>query len=576
MLPPLKASASPTDAQGMGTSAADLPWDEGPGLAEAARRYWWLLLASALVLGSAGYGLSLLRPVTYEATARLLLSDPSQQSLFDTENDGDAVRYLLNQVTRIKSRSVAERASELLDDEVSADTVRRSIEVASEAENDLVTVTASAATAELAAGIANAVGNAYQDEVRDQVQDTADRALNRLEASASALRERLERLDERIEQDPDDAVLLAQRDAVLTQLGVLTSRQDQIAVEASLYGSGVELFEQASVPSEPADQGAGRMGALGAVVGLTLGMGAAWLLLARRESVDHSQDPAVVLGSPLLGAVPDFDAIGVTAPLPTLTDPRSPAAEAYQFVVASLASQMRATGGNTILLTSPQPGDGKSVTALNLAIAASRDGRDVLVVDADARVGGLSRLSKTDGGPGLHEVQADPDNLLWSASRREMPDAPGVEVVPRGSEIADPAGFFRTRGFAGAMQRFRDYADLVIVDSPPLLAVSDTSAIAAHVDGVILVVAQGTPLAVLHDASERLKLLDVPLLGYIFNRADERSSPYAYRYDYGASAAPPRDPSSNGHKTLAHATRPWSGSIPATSRSRGVRLGRIS
>jgi len=239
-----------------------------------------------------------------------------------------------------------------------------------------------------------------------------------------------------------------------------------------------------------------------------------------------------VLQAPLLGAVPDFKTLDIDGTLPTVTDPRSPAAEAYQFVVALLANQLNSRDEpGVILVTSPQPGDGKTVTAVNLAVAASRDERNVLLVDADARVAGTSRLVGVEKGPGLHELQQDPENLVWSQSRRDMPNVPSLEIVPTGSEIADPAGFFRTTGFATAIQRIRDYADFVVIDTPPLLAVSDTAAIAEHVDGIVLVIAQGTSITILQEVKERLALMNAPLLGYIFNRADARSAPYAYRYD---------------------------------------------
>jgi Mrp family chromosome partitioning ATPase len=109
-------------------------------------------------------------------------------------------------------------------------------------------------------------------------------------------------------------------------------------------------------------------------------------------------------------------------------------------------------------------------------------------------------------------------------------------VVPGGAEVADPAAFFRSVKFRRILQRMRDHADLVIIDSPPLLAVSDTLAIAREVDGIVLVVDQGMSLDALAEARRRLDFVVTPVLGYVFNRADAGSelyAPYAYSMPQG-------------------------------------------
>jgi Mrp family chromosome partitioning ATPase len=82
-------------------------------------------------------------------------------------------------------------------------------------------------------------------------------------------------------------------------------------------------------------------------------------------------------------------------------------------------------------------------------------------------------------------------------------------------------------------------ADLVVLDSPPILAVADTSAIAGQVDGIVVVVAKGTPLKTLEEVRERLEFVGTPVLGYVFNRADTRAGSYGYGYGYGYGGSPP-------------------------------------
>lgn len=509
--------------------SVDALWDDGPGVMAAVRRYRvWVVLAGILVAALAA-GLSLLRPPSYQATATLFLSAPDAANAFA---DDDADRRVLNQVARLRSRDVASATAQALGGGLDTEAVLDATAVDAEQDNDVITVTATAATAQGAAALANGLATAYMDSVEAQVQAASDEVLADLAESSTDLRERLADLEGQLQRRPEDGALIAQRDAVAAQLAALSARADQAAVDASLYGSGVQLFERAVPPEQPLSSGLVRNTVAGLLLGLGLGAGVAWRRLRSNPKALQRHDPATVLGIPFLGSVPKFDALGVKGIAPTISEPRSPAGEAYQFLIASIAARLRHQGGHVIAVTSPQPGDGKTVTALNLAVAASRDERDVLLVDGDARVKGLSRLtSSNDGGAGLAELQQDPDNLIWSGSRRDLADAPGVEVVPVGGEITDPAGFFRTKGFISAMRRIRDHADLVIIDCPPVLAVSDALAIAEHVDAIVLVVAQGTPVSVLEEVRDRTAVLSTPFVGYVFNRADEEGAPYAYHYD---------------------------------------------
>jgi tyrosine-protein kinase len=243
-----------------------------------------------------------------------------------------------------------------------------------------------------------------------------------------------------------------------------------------------------------------------------------------------------VLGVPLLGVIPEFAKVGTKSFTPALTDPGSTAAEAYQFVVASLGFALQEAPGAMVVVTSANKGDGKSITTLNLAAAAAKEGRRVLMVDADERMRGLTNHSAAAPSPGLTDLalktaSMDECTRLWPA-----PDGLRLSLVPAGSALEDTAGFFRTTAFQDAMKKVREGSDLLLVDSPPMLAVSDTSAIAAQADGIVLVVLKGTPLRHLEEVRSQLEFFKAPLLGYVFNRAEAGTGRYGYKYSYGYNA----------------------------------------
>lgn len=506
-----------------------------PTLTDIVRQSWLLLLAASVIAGGIGFALSPLQPVRYQSDARLLLADPRSESLFrdGTTIAGDRTRYVGNQAEFLASTPVLERAVALIGSGT-VKTVRERLSVRPSADLDIITIRASDPTAEGAAALANAVASAYQELVLADVQTNAAEAATELNEAQGALRGRIAELETTLAGQTGSEALQVERDAAVSQLVSLEGRARQIAVDAALYGSGVTLFEPAEAPDGRTQPKPVRNAVIAALLGLLAASALAWWRAEHARSIDGRQDAAPVLGAPLLGEVPDFSAVGVDGFAPALTAPTSPAGEAYQFLVAALEFALERTDGRTVVVTSARPGDGKTVTALNLAIAAARDEGEVLLVDADVRRQGLTRLTEISPAPGLTDLADEHEPLETCLASVPLADDRRLPVVPCGSSVPDAAGFFRTPGFRKALTRIRERADLTILDAPPLLAVADASAVASQADGIVIVVLQGTPRRLLEEVRERLDFVGTPVLGYVFNRAPIRSR-RQYGYHYGSS-----------------------------------------
>ena len=533
----------------MGLASDDIVWEQRPGLLQGVRRYWWLVVLCVAAGVGAGYGLSALLQTRYTASAEMLLRTPGTQGVLGEDTDYvDPQRHVVNQAQRVMSTPVLRLAARSLDG-MDVETLRDVLDIDASVETDVITVNAEAASPDAAAETANAVTAAYEDVVRRDTMAVAQRTVDELQVAADDARERLAELEEELADDPGNPVLRGQADALIQQLGILEARIEQITVNASLYGSGVEYVEDAEPPERPSKPNRIRNAMAGGIFAMAGAAGLAWLLENRRRRVDDVKDPAAVLHAPLLGSVPAFDAVGVTDHMPMISAPRSAAAEAYHLAALSLHASVPEDEdeGSVILVTSAEPGDGKTVTAMNLALASRYGDRGVIVVDADARMRGLSRLSGFASDVGLKELHEAGDALTWYEYRHELDGTEDVEVLPVGGEILDPPAFFQSSGFERVIRRLREHAGVVIIDSPPLLAVADTIAIARHVDGIVLVVNKGAPLAALEEVRRQLSFVDAPLLGYIVNRADVRSAPYAsYAYEGPAEPASSRRNDSTG------------------------------
>lgn len=525
-------------------------WEMGPGLLESVWKYRKLVIITVIVAGAVGFGASFLQSTMYEGEASMILADPRNSGVFRDESRIviDPSRYVRNQAERIESTAVLARAAQLEGGRVSIEDLRERVTAEPSTNLDLITIRALDPTAGGAASLANSVGEAYQQIVSEEVQANAARAIAELDSQIAELQAQIDELDARLATDPGNSAIKAQRDAATGQLVNLSGRSDQIAVDAALYGSGVELFESAEVPESPAQPKPIRNGALAAVLGMMAASAWAWWRADKNEVMEDRNDPAPILGAPLLAEIPDFEAVGIKDPLPTANSPGSAVAEAYQFLSNSIDFALPQEGSKVILVTSPLPADGKSITAANLAVAAAgQPDREVILVDSDERVRGLSRLFNVNDKPGLTDIAAA-NGELTAAFFNGFAGHRGkrLKFIPAGSPAGDTASFFRSPHFRTALQALRGDSRFVILDSPPLLGVADASAMAGQVDGIVLVVNRGTPAQILEDTRLHLAFVGAPLLGYVFNRSEGKSGKYgygkyAYKYRYGYGYASPNE-----------------------------------
>lgn len=515
-----------------------------PGLLSVLWKHKRLVVALTLLFGIVGWGASHLQPTMYNAQASVLLDDPRSSSVFDERRQTvlDPARYVRNRAEVMTSLGVLQATSEAIDGRLSVEEIRSRVTVAASRDLDLVTIDALDSTPAGAAEVANELVAAYERQVTQESRDSSDDTTKELNESRESLKEQMDSLEDDIAGAKEgDTELVAglntQRTALSTQLLTLDSQIDQITVDAALYGSGVQLFEQAQPPISPAQPRPVGAALVAAFLGFLVGMALAWWRAENRQNANDRLDPAHVLGIPLLGEVPEFPSTGVMGRLPAHEAGHTMAGEAYHFLVSSLGFALDEEGGATVLVTSARPGDGKTVTVANLAISAMRDGRRVLLVDADERARGLTNLTGVPPEPGLTDLANENLDVSLATAHMALGDGKCLDLVPAGHRLEDPASFFRTGQFRQAITRVKQDVDLLIIDSPPLLAVSDTSAIASQADGIVIVVSRGTPIRLLREVRERLEFIGTPALGYVFNRADLRRKGYGYgEYGYGREA----------------------------------------
>ncbi|MFT4555412.1 MAG: succinoglycan biosynthesis transport protein ExoP [Planctomycetaceae bacterium] len=240
---------------------------------------------------------------------------------------------------------------------------------------------------------------------------------------------------------------------------------------------------------------------------------------------------------PILGSVPSFDAkaLGISgSPLQTALcyfhRPGSPEAEAYRSFRTSFLVTL-SEGQRIIQVTSPEPGDGKSTLISNLAIAMAQSGKQVLLIDSDLRRPTIHTLFGMRRDIGVTEVLSGEIDLL-TAAQQSVVD--GLSVLTCGSLPSNPAEMLASGSYAKMLRDAEHEFDIVLVDTPPLLAVSDPCIVAPNTDGLVLVLRMGKNKR--NSARRATELIDtnnIRVIGVVCNGTSAAAEGYSYKETYG-------------------------------------------
>jgi capsular exopolysaccharide synthesis family protein len=213
--------------------------------------------------------------------------------------------------------------------------------------------------------------------------------------------------------------------------------------------------------------------------------------------------------------------------------------EAYGSLQTNVAFSRRDTPLKTLVFTSPLPGDGKTTTAVNFALAVTQRGLKVLLVDADVRRGIVHTVLEAAQTPGLSEVLAGTVPLEQACRPVIVGDRCTLHVLPTGRLPGSPSGMLESPQMRDFLARVREDYDLVVFDTPPVNILTDAALLGAQADGVLIVVRAGvTDAAALAYAAEQLGHVGASVVGVVLNDIDFRrdvgyDSTYRY-YNYDA------------------------------------------
>jgi capsular exopolysaccharide synthesis family protein len=356
---------------------------------------------------------------------------------------------------------------------------------------------------------------------------------------------------------------LTRKPKVLNDVYTLVETRLQDArIAESAANPGVSIIDRPNAPTTPVWPRRGLLLAVGCCVGLLAGFGLAWLRDGNDRAIHSRADVTRAVELPVLGVIPHIryfstwngekDSVLLSGAPPAArltpggrsqsvaeisTDELTSVGavlEAYTWLETSLTFTGLEQEPRTLAFTSAMAGEGKTITAANMAIATAGHGRRVLVIDADLRRGRLHKAFGIAVGPGLADVLAGKVPIHDAIVGVPVGGDVIVDVLPRGRQPAHPTAMLKVPTLPTLIRAMHTRYDLVILDSPPVNLVSDALLIGKLVDGVIVVARAGvTDAAALAEAVRHLRGANAPLLGVLLNDIDmQRDSSYddSYRY----------------------------------------------
>jgi succinoglycan biosynthesis transport protein ExoP len=333
---------------------------------------------------------------------------------------------------------------------------------------------------------------------------------------------------------------IAERDIARDAFRTLLERQTEVLIEDAVEENKVEVLDYAAGAVQIAPQTTRTM-IFALVVGLLASLGLALVLELTDVTIHSPEDLQGDLQLPFLGMVPVVDD-RADDHLVTAKAPKSPPAEAYRTLRSNINFSLLDQPAKTFLITSAGAGEGKSMTAANLAVAMAQAGRSVIIVDSDMRRPELHQFYETPGSPGLTDL------LTGEASLSDVlheTGIPNLRLIPSGAPPPNPAELLSSDRMGEVLKELERESDVCILDSPPVLAVTDAMVLSARVDQTVLVAESGR---VTKDAFREMKRLIQTargnILGVVINKMRPKSSDYYYYYYYSADD---EFEESNGH-----------------------------
>ena len=483
------------------------------------QRKWWVGSIAVLVL-VLSLAFSLTAHKQYSATAQLLVQPSVNANALSATQQPVTQTDVQTELQLVTSAPVqqAVRAQLKSTPAVSASEV---------GQTNVMAITATSGVPSQASLVANLYANAF-------VQYRQAVASRNLESAEAQLRSQISSIGQQLGSFHGNTTS-PEASALFNQQAVLKEQLAQMQVSGAVDTGEVVLVTPAQTPVSPSSPKPVQDALLGLAVGLALGLAVAFLLNSLDDRLTSKESAEHVGGGPVLAMTPVVASWRRQTQKPvvvSLTEPTSPAAESYRSLRTSLQFARQEQQLRSLVVTSPGVGDGKTSTLANLGVVFAQAGERVVLVSCDLRRPRIGEFFELDEQAGLTSVLAGQRTL-----EEVILPVPGIDrlsLLPAGPVPPNPAELLNSASAQKIFARLRDDFDLVLIDSPPVLPVTDAAILSQHADATLMLAAAGqTRRGDLRRAVEKLDQVGATILGIVLNKVTRHSGRnYGYGYSY--------------------------------------------
>jgi len=496
------------------------------------RKWLWLIVLCTLLAGGIAYFVSKNMTPIYEASSTLRVNQASNPATTVAYADVlTSERLARTYATLLTSRPVLEETASRLGIELEglADTVS----VTPVRDTLLLEIKVEGPDPKLIADIANVLPQVFIDRDREQQLGQVSQWREGLEAEIEATLADIARTQEDLKtaDETQKTRLEASLAQYRTTYSTLLASAQQARISEAQATNNLVVSEPAVVPEDPVRPRTLTNTLLAAVIGAMLAVGAAFLIEYLDDTVKTPDDIERITGLSTLGAIARLRETGGTRQLIAWLRTKAPESEAYRTLRTNIQFSSVDKPVRTLLVTSSSPGEGKSTTTANLAVVLAQTNQKVIVVDTDLRRPVLHRVFSVPNNTGLTTALLAGET--WTIEEHLQPtEIENLKLLPSGPVPPNPSELLGSQRMGHLIQALANEADIVIFDSPPVLAVTDAAVMARQVDGVLIVTDAGrTKEGALANATGELQKTGANVLGVALNRLDPRRG-YNYYYYY--------------------------------------------
>lgn len=497
----------------------------------------WVIIQAVVVVALASLIWSLLQAPVYEGQAKVLISEKGGGTeIFGSiglDFSSQPERGLQTQVQLMQVRPLLENTIRREGLGVTPESLAGRVTVSSVGQTNIVTITAKDGDPARAAAIANTLADEFVTWSRDYKRESINAAVDEVSVRLDVARNEILELGRRIQSEGKSDDLAAELAIATGSYTQLAGKLEELRINAQLETGSGRVVSPAVAAQNPVEPRPARNAALGLVVGLVFGLGMAFLYEYLDNTIKSSDELERILESPVLGLVPaeKFEK-DERRRASIITHPTSAAAEAYRVLRNNLDFINFQHDITTVLVTSAAPAEGKSTVAANLAAGLAQAGKKVVLVASDFRKPTTQQFFGVRNMIGLSDVLTGAHSLKAALQRpREDID---LLVLTSGKMPPNPSELLGSDKMRDLLEELKGWADWVVIDTPPLLAVADGAAVARYADGVLLVTKGGhSTREAVKRAGEMLENVGGRVLGSVVWGLDTTGSRSGYGYGYG-------------------------------------------